>query len=203
MDPFSYLVVLTSIILGLGVTRIVGGLGHLMQKRKTRRPYWVHALWLLNLLLTITTVWWFAYRWRDYERWTFFLFLWLLLSPVVLYLIASLLFPDLEDEQPITDWRGYFYDNHRDIFLLFALVFPIDIIDTLLKGMAHFRDQGPLYFFTMSLLFTLCLIAAFAKNARYHSFFAILFLVYNLCLLGGSVITQHGVFVPALSQPGR
>ena len=200
MDPFSYLVVLTSIVLGLGATRIVGGLGHLMQKRKKRSHYWIHTLWLLNLLLTITIVWWFAYRWRSYERWTFFLFLWLLLSPILLYLIASLLFPDLEGEQPITDWRIYFYDNHRDIFLLFALVFPIDIVDTLLKGLAHFRAQGPVYFITMALLFTLCLIGAFTKNARYHGFFAVIFLVYSLGLLGGSVITERGVFVPTLNQ---
>jgi multisubunit Na+/H+ antiporter MnhC subunit len=41
MDPFSYLVVLTSIVLGLGVTRLVGGLGQLMQSRKRKRTYWV------------------------------------------------------------------------------------------------------------------------------------------------------------------
>jgi hypothetical protein len=38
MDPFSYLVVLTSIILGLGVTRLVGGLGHLMQREGVNVP---------------------------------------------------------------------------------------------------------------------------------------------------------------------
>jgi len=51
VDPFSYIIVLTSIILGLGVTRTVRGLGHLLQTRKRRRNYWVHALWMLNLLL--------------------------------------------------------------------------------------------------------------------------------------------------------
>ena len=100
-----------------------------------------------QLLLTI--VWWFAYRWRASERWTFFLFLWLLLSPIALYLIASLLFPDLDNEQPIADWRIYFYENHRDIFLLCALILPIDIMDALLKGLAHFRAQGPVYLITL------------------------------------------------------
>ena len=115
-----------------------------MQGRKRKRAYWVHTLWALNLLLVNVIVWWFAYRWRTYERWTFFLFLWLLLSPIVLYLIASLLFPDADVEQPITQWRAYYYENHRDIFLLLSLIFPIDIVDTLLKGVAHFRDQGPM-----------------------------------------------------------
>src|SRR5206468_9828726 len=107
--------VLTSIVLGLGVTRAVGGLGQLMQGRKRKRAYWVHTLWAVNLLLVNVIVWWFAYRWRTYERWTFFLFLWLLLSPIVLYLIASLLFPDADVGQPVTEWRAYYYENHRDI----------------------------------------------------------------------------------------
>jgi hypothetical protein len=200
MDPFSYLVVLTSIVLGLGVTRLVGGLGHLMQTRKRRWNYWVHTLWMINVLLVMSIVWWFAYRWRANEHWTFFLFLWLLLSPIVLYLIASLLFPDPDEAHVIADWRTYYYENQRDIFLLLALIFPIDVIDTLLKGMAHFREQGPAYFVTMVLWFVLLLIAAWTKRPGYHAFIAVLFLVYNLALLGASLLTEQGAIAPFLIQ---
>src|SRR5207302_2008525 len=124
---------------GLGVTRIVGGLGRLLQMRKHRRPYWVHVLWMINLLLTTAIVWWLAYRWRMVERWTFFLFLWLLLLPTLLYLISSILFPDSDDPEPIADWQTYFFEHHREIFLLYAVVFPLDLVDTLLKGVTHFR----------------------------------------------------------------
>jgi cell division protein FtsW (lipid II flippase) len=78
MDPFNYLVVLTSIVLGLGVTPLVGGLGYLMQTRRRKRPYWMHILWMINLLLAMAIVWWVAYRWRSNEHWTFLLFIWLL-----------------------------------------------------------------------------------------------------------------------------
>lgn len=200
VDPFSYLVVLTSIVLGLGVTRLVAGMGKLLQTRKRKRTYWIHTLWLLNGLLAIVIIWWFAYRWRTYERWSFFLFLWLLLSPVVLYLITSLLFPDSDDEQAVTNWRDYFYANHRDIFLLFALIFPIDVVDTMLKGWEHFRSQGAIYFATMGLWFAVCIAAAFIRNARFHAVFAVAFLLYNLVLLGASLITDTGVSVPLLTQ---
>jgi hypothetical protein len=192
MDPFSYLVVLTSIILGLGVTRLVGGLGHLMQTRRRKRPYWVHTLWMMNLLMAMAVVWWMAYRWCSNEHWTFLLFIWLLLLPTILYLISSLLFPD-QDDQRITDWEAYFYQNQRDIFLLYALIFPIDIIDTLLKGMAHFRAQGPLYVMTMVLWFVLCLIAAFTKRRLYHACFAVIFLICNLVFVGTTLLTDQGV----------
>jgi hypothetical protein len=192
MDPFSYLVVLTSIILGLGVTRLVGGLGYLMQRRRRKRPYWVHMLWMVNLLLAMAIVWWVAYRWRSNEHWTFLLFIWLLLLPTILYLISSFLFPD-QDDEPVRDWQAYFYDNHRDIFLLYALIFPIDIVDTLLKGMAHFKAQGPLYVATMGLWFVLCLVAAFTKRKMFHASFAVVFLIYNLLFVGTTLLTDQGV----------
>ena len=85
------------------------------------------------------------------------------------------------------------YENHRDIFLLYALIFPIDIVDTLLKGMAHFKAQGPLYVTTMGLWFVLCLIAAFTKRRMFHASFAVIFLVYNLLFVGTTLLTDQGV----------
>ena len=190
MDPFSYIIVLTSIILGLGVTRLVGGLGHLLQTRKRRRPYWVHTLWMVNLLLATAIIWWMTFRWRVIEHWTFFLFLFLLLTPTLLYLVSSLLFPD-QEEETIADWQTYFFDNNRVVFSLYALVFPIDILDTFLKGMEHARAQGPFYWITMTLWFTLCLIGAATKNRRYHGMFAVFFLVYNLVFVGLTAITDQ------------
>lgn len=154
---------------------------------------------MVNLLVVIVIVWWFAHRWRVYERWTFFLFLWLavIADRSLSHRITAL---SRSDEPPIADWRAYYYENHRDIFLLLSLIFPIDIIDTLLKGVAHFHDQGPAYFITMGLWFTLCLVAAFTKRERYHAFFAVIFMIYNLGLLGASLITEQGFSVPDLIQ---
>ena len=49
MDPFSYICVLTSIVAGLAVTRLVSGFGQLLQTRARTPPYWVHALWMVNV----------------------------------------------------------------------------------------------------------------------------------------------------------
>jgi len=51
MDPFSYLSVLISIILALGMTRVLAGVGEMLQARSRRRLYWVHAVWVVNLFL--------------------------------------------------------------------------------------------------------------------------------------------------------
>ena len=57
MDPFSYICVLTSIVAGLAVTRLVSGFGQLLQTRARTPPYWVHALWMVNVLLTMIITW--------------------------------------------------------------------------------------------------------------------------------------------------
>jgi len=201
MDPFEYLVVLTSIVLGLAVTRVIAGIGNIIQTRAKKRTYWVHIIWMVNLMLTITIVWWVAYRWRTEQHWTFFLFLWLLLTPTLLYLISALIFPDTDEAQLVTDWDVYYYQHHRDIFLLYALVFPIDLIDTLLKGFAHFRAQGPLYLGTMLLWLVLLLIAAFNRKRSFHAFLALLFLSYNMLLLGTSLITDQSALGASVLAP--
>lgn len=184
MDPFSYVCVLTSIVAGLALTRLISGLGQLLQSRGRARPYWVHTLWMVNLILGVVVTWWTQYRWRHAPSWTLFLVLWLLVIPVTNYLATVLLFPDEREGEPIRDWRAHYYSSARLLFCLLALSFTFDVVDTLLKGMTHFRSIGPLYPFTMTLYICLSLVAAFTQSPRYHGGFAVFFLVYNLAMLG-------------------
>ena len=94
MHTFAYLSVLTSIVLGLGIARLLTGLGRLLQARGRVRLDWVHMLWALNLLLFQTLTWWILFRWQSRTEWTFFLFVFLLLSPTISFLLTVLLFPD-------------------------------------------------------------------------------------------------------------
>jgi hypothetical protein len=81
-----------------------------------------------------------------------------LISPTIGFLLSALLFPDeIEDGG---DLKRHYYQNHRSFFLLAALLFPVDAIDTLLKGWDHFLNQGPVYILTLTLLCTMCIIAA-------------------------------------------
>ena len=188
MDPFSYICFLTSIVAGLAVTRLVSGFGQLLQTRDLKPPYWVHWLWMVNVLITIIIVWWVQYRWRNASHWTLFLFLWLLVAPLILYLVTALLFPTNQEEVAVSNWREHYYANNRKIFLLFGLTFAIDLIDTLLKGVSYFLSLGPLYYGSMLMHITLCLIAAFTKSSRYHAVFAIFYLIYNLVMLGNNLL---------------
>src|SRR2546422_2946417 len=138
MDPFSYLSVLISIILALGMTRVLAGVGEMLQARTRHRIYWVHAVWIVNVFLYLVVAWWIFYRWRNQQPWTFFLFLFVLISPTILYLASLLLFPPESALVEFIDYKQHYYANHRAFFVLFALFTPIDFVDSLLTGVAHF-----------------------------------------------------------------
>jgi hypothetical protein len=181
MDPFSYLSVLISIVLALAMTRILAGIGEMLQARAHRRIYWVHAVWVLNLFLFSVVAWWIFYRWRNLEQWTYFLFLFVLIAPTLLYLAAVVLFPP-EGTHGGTDYRTHYYANRRSFFILFGLSVPVDVADTLLKGTAHFLSLGPLYISSAIILLALFTIAAITRNERVHGFLAIYFTIHTVLI---------------------
>jgi hypothetical protein len=182
MDPFSYLSFLTSIVLALGITRILSGIGQLLQARDRIVPYWPHLVWTLNVFLYLVLNWWILFRWRLESQWNFFLFLFVLLSPTLGFLLSVLLFPDSLKQD--LDLKKHFYANHRSFFILAALLAPIDLVDTLLKGWAHLLAQGPFYILFLAMAFGLNIVAAITRDERYHSFFAVFFFLYLLVFIG-------------------
>ena len=94
--------------------------------RGSVRTYWVHTLWTGNV----------------------FLLLFVLLSPVIAFLLSVLLLPDSLEIGG--DLKRRFYQNSHWFFALAALFPPIDALDTLLKGAAHFQAQGPIYVVTIA-----------------------------------------------------
>ena len=182
MAAFEYLSVLISIILALGMTRVLAGVGEMLQARSVRRLYWVHTIWIINLFLYLVIAWWIFYRWRNQPQWTFFLFVFVLISPTILYLASLLLFPRESDVDLAIDYKTHYYGNHRAFFILFGLFTPVDIADSLLKGVPHFLALGPVYFASGLLYFAGLVTAAITRNERYHEFYAVFFLVQTIVI---------------------
>lgn len=179
-DAFNYVAVLVSIVIGLGITRVLGQLSEIVQRQNRSRRYWVHTLWIIALFNGLTLNWWVTYRWRVAPHWNFFLFLWVMIPGVLLYLACGVFCPGELASTGAKDWREYYYDNRRGFFSFLAAIWPLDIIDTLLKGKQHFIEQGVLYLPTIALWTLGAVVAATTRNERYHQIWSILFLVSTL-----------------------
>jgi hypothetical protein len=180
MNAFEYLSVLISIILALGMTRVLAGVGDMLQACSPRRVYWVHAIWIMNVFLCLVIQWWIFYRWRNQQPWTFFLFVFVLIAPTLLYLASLLLFPRESDIDVAVDYKAHYYGNHRAFFILLALFIAADVPDTLLKGIPHVVELGPQYIVSMVLYLGGLTLAAITSNERYHQFYAIFFLIVTI-----------------------
>ena len=64
----------------------------------------------------------------------------------------------------------------------FGLFTPVDIVDSLLKGVPHFLALGPAYFASGLLYFAGLMTAAITRNQRYHEFYAIFFLLQTIVI---------------------
>lgn len=182
MGAFEYLSVLISIILALGMTRVLAGVGEMLQARRQRRIYWVHVIWIVNLFIYLVVAWWIFYRWRNQQSWNFYLFVFVLISPTILYLASMLLFPWETSTDGSIDYKRHYYANHRAFFVIFSLFTVVDIADTLLKGVPHFVALGTPYMISSLLYFIGMVTAAVTQNERYHRFYAIFFLVQTILI---------------------
>jgi hypothetical protein len=177
MNAFEYLSVLISIILALGMTRVLAGVGEMLQARTHRRIYWVHVVWIVNLFIYLVVAWWIFYRWRNQQEWNFYLFVFVLISPTLLYLASMLLFPPETSTDESIDYKKHYYANHRAFFAIFGMFAVVDVADTLLKGIPHFLALGMPYVISSVVYFIGMMTAAITQNERYHRFYAVFFLV--------------------------
>jgi hypothetical protein len=98
---FTFIVALAAVINGLGIVRIVGGLGEFLRRRDSLDVsyYWVHSLLALYQLTTHVLVWWALIGLRDVASINFLQYLYVLLGPTMLFLATSLLVPEITDNK--------------------------------------------------------------------------------------------------------
>ena len=130
MQLFEFVMILVSIILGLGVTEILAGLGRLLRMRSSVRWFWIHSLFQLGIFLALLQIWWESWDFRLLSEITFPQSLVLLLGPIAVFLIAHLLYPDSAAD---TDLREYYFAQSR---LLWSFVVFSTIVGTFMKPIA-------------------------------------------------------------------
>ena len=176
MEMFNYVMVLASVIIGLGIAHLLQGVGGIVQHPRREKIYWVHLLWVAVIFLRAIFWWWFEFRLSQTPQWTFTLYLFVIGYAVLIYLLCALLFP--RDLEGYDGFKDYFYSRRPWFFGLLLAGQAVDVADTLLKGLSHFRSLGPSYGVGIVILSVLLLIAMRTRSERYHAAFAIFGVVY-------------------------
>ncbi len=155
ISPFEYVTVLISIILGLGITQVLTGIADLIHQSNRVKVYWPHALWVIVILILHIQDWWATYDLRTEASWSLGIFLFVMIYPIVLFILARLLFPFGLQEGTV-DLKTFYFENYRKIFL-FGSVLPIlSIFDALLVRDMWIDTQWLKLFFP-ALLLIMCI----------------------------------------------
>jgi hypothetical protein len=172
ISAFEYVTVFISIILGLGVTQILTGIADLVHQNERVKIYWPHLVWVLIVLILQVQEWYITFELRSFGPWRLPLFLFVLLYPTVLFILARLLFPFGYGEGEI-DLKKFYYLNYRRIFLFGAILAFLSILDNLIMREYLIDDLiGPL------MVVILLPAMAIIKNSKpiLHKFMAIFML---------------------------
>ena len=131
ISAFEYVTVLISIILGLGITQILTAIADLIHQSKRVKVYWPHLLWVIIVLILHVQEWWITYDLKSYAPWRLSTFLFIMVYPIVLFILARLLFPFGLQEGTI-DLKLFYKENYRKIFLFAIGLALLGILDSLL-----------------------------------------------------------------------
>lgn len=91
------IVALAAVINGMGLVRIIGGLGEFVKTRKTVQveTFWPFSLLVACQLMAHLLLWWKILGMRAIAEMNFLIYLYLLVGPTLLYLCTSLMVPDM------------------------------------------------------------------------------------------------------------
>lgn len=189
MEAFSYVSVIFSVVIGLGLSHLLKGVVELFKARGRVRFYWVHLLWVALTFVGHIFLWWSMWNLRLLRDWNFFFFLLILLAPVLLYAAAAFLIPKVEPGAPL-DLREYFYENRAAFFGCNAAFTALMSVENwLLTGR---MSPAPVTAVFAAWFILLC-VSAVVKDARYHAavglLVGLLFLLFVLLFglrLGGA-----------------
>jgi len=184
MDRFSFVMVLLSIIVGLGLKEILMSVAAWINNRETISGSWLLACTAALIIIALLQQWWEFWPLNQVESWNFPIILLMLGGPACLYIIAHLLFPTNMEN---VDLEEHYFTHSREIWIvgiaanLFSTLFrPVGFGSTLFSW-DNATSFGALMLF---------LILAISKNRIVH------YVIAPLLLAG--LLADILIFIPAI-----
>lgn len=133
MSLFEYVIVLISVVLSLGIARLLESHAHLLRLGARVRWSPTYLLWLLIIFFSHLDLWASLWMVRQSEAWTLLSLLSVLLAAVTLFYASVLSAPELEAGQPIDLWAFHMNNRRRYIgaiagYLLMGAVLNMTVL---------------------------------------------------------------------------
>ncbi len=186
MTIFEYLMVMVSIMLGIGVTQTLRGISKIVQSPQAFLPL---TLWALIFFVLYLQVWWALWDLNTVPDWNQFYFYLLVTIPCSLFAATELLLPQTSSAK--TDWRAHFFSIRKwffGVFFVFAILSAAQTYILLDVPLTH-----P-YRALQGLVIATIVAGYFVENARAHVWLSAIVIS---SVLVGQVLFR---FLPGLSQ---
>jgi len=180
LSQFEFFAVAVSIILALGISRLLDGI---LPSLQASRRYWVHFLWVIQKLFNHLIWWWGTWAANTAFEWNLAWFIWFVAGPIVLYLQVTALVPRTQEN--IISWEQHFYEIRRWFFLgnlaicgiliLGRIATPIDLLPSVTVGLVA--------------LASIALVGMATDNRRVHWVLVIAALSIQLLGLGTAMFS--------------
>lgn len=162
MALFEFLMILLSIIVGLGLAEILTGYGRILREGRQSELSWIHAALATTIFFALLQTFWESWGLRSIEAWTFPAMLLMLTSPILLNTITHILFPTESRHEHLGE---YYFANPRLPWRLAAITV---IVGTLFRPIAF---GAPLFIQDNASgipLMVICVVLSTSKNRMVH-----------------------------------
>lgn len=184
LSLLEFLLVLVSVVIGLGLAAILSGAAGLLRDRERVQLYWIHTLFQVGIFLALVQQWWETWDLQGVGELSFWAVLTLLASPVLLYVIADLLFPRVPEG---ADLRSYYYQQAP---MLWGLVMIGTVVGTFLRPLTMDLDLFATTNLTGLPTILVAVVLIRSKNPKVHAVLApamILVLLIDTLLAGTAI----------------
>ena len=174
MNLFEFLMILLSLIVGLGLAEILSGIARSLKSEGVRGFSWTHSAATLTVFIGLLQTFWESWGLASIETWSFPAMLLMLASPTFLFLIAHVLFPERESILSLDD---YYFERAR---LIWALAGLTVVVGTLFRPLAFGLPLWVLDNLSAIPTLTACALLSFVNTRVLHRVVVPVILVFVL-----------------------
>ncbi len=176
MSDFEFLSVLVSIVIGLGLTHMLAGLGRVIHFRHQNRLDPVHMAWSVTVFLVLVLNWWVFLLWREFEYWNFATYIAVIIWTASMYVLALALYPPQLTGQ--VDFGEVFTANRSWFMITFTVMILLDVLTTSLRE----RSLPPPYYLAFVGHFAMITALGVVIKSRRYDLIAAWYITVATCL---------------------